>query len=197
MVHTAQKACSYGVEGSSSAWRNPLREVCQETKRGKTNVTREAYIDAMWERFGETAFPSPSPFARRSRLRATMEYNNTDVQFILDALVGSLATSGTEENLSCSKIGVSTRSEKVCQIVSPIGSFLSEIHEAKVHVFSDSVLWLGMQAMFDTKGNLNGRWAAKDHKVYLPPQKGINSNFLRYRVQCQSQVQHDAIAGSD
>ena len=41
----------------------------------------------------------PSRCRRRSRLRAAMEYNNPDVQFILDTLVGSLVPSGADWNL--------------------------------------------------------------------------------------------------
>ena len=57
------------------------RRVLQGTERGKTNVTKEAHMEAMWETFGNTTLHSAI------------------AQFIFDTLVFSLATFAAEGNL--------------------------------------------------------------------------------------------------
>ena len=62
----------------------------------KANVTKEAYIEAMWERFG-TATPIVHRVAKkRNSMREAMEFDFLNVQYILDILGGSLVTSVAE-----------------------------------------------------------------------------------------------------
>ena len=67
---------------------------------------------------------------------------------------------------------------------------LSKVHQAKVHLCSDSVLCLGRHAMCDATRNMFMRWA--NHRLY-----GEMKTFevLRLRVPRQSEGELDAIAG--
>ena len=185
LLHTAQKASSYGVGSSSSCVKKPIalfgtrrrryrqllsRSMPRHPAGNKTNVTRKAYINAMWERFGKTAFQSTIAI-HKSTTTPTFSSSWTH------SLEGCRVTLKLKRTF-CSKISVSTHSENVYQIVSPIDSFLSKIHWANVHVFSDSVLRLVMQAMSDATGNLNRRLASKRSQGGSTTSQGINSNFL-------------------
>ena len=54
----------------------------------------------------------------------------------------------------------SCEAKKVCETTGPVDNELSKMHEAEVHVFSDSVLCLGNQAMNmpDTKAAVEIEW---------------------------------------
>ena len=64
------------------------------------------------------------------------------------------------------------------KMASHIGSILSKIHQATVHVFSDSVSCVGTHAMSDATSNFTKRW--KDHPRHggTTSSKGIISKFL-------------------
>ena len=83
---------------------------------GETRTSHGRFVSMLFGNAlnGRLSTP-PSRCRRRSRLRATMEHNNPDVQFILDALVGSLKHIRCRGGPFCSKIKVSTHSAKVCQ----------------------------------------------------------------------------------
>ena len=53
-------------------------------ERGRTHVTKEAYIEPMWERFGKTAFFATIPIQNRVTMRVAMECTDPNVQLILD-----------------------------------------------------------------------------------------------------------------
>ena len=48
--------------------------------------------------------------------------------------------------------------KKVCETIRPVDSEVSKMHEAEVHVFSDSVLRLGKSAMNEPEIKLTKRW---------------------------------------
>ena len=60
-----------GVNLDSFFW----QEVCQETKRGKTNVAEEGHIEALWERFGTMTLESSVALQRNISVREAMEFN--------------------------------------------------------------------------------------------------------------------------
>ena len=88
----------------------------------------------------------------------------------------------------CSKILVSTHSENVRQIVSLIVSFLSEIHEAKVHVFSASVFFL-VEDAGDARRDREFEKKVGRQKITrcICHLKSINSKFLLIAMRVQSQ----------
>ena len=89
--------------------------VCRETKFGKTNVTKEEQIEAVWKSSEQIALFAAFWCWQRTDVQAEMESMKPEVRFILEALVGSLVTL----------------------------SSLSEVHQTKAHVVSDSIIFFG------------------------------------------------------
>ena len=98
---------------SSSAWTNPKRSSEQEG----------AESDAWKEVCQETKLEG---------MRSAVENKYPDVQFILNAVAGSLVvvTAKEDDNFELLEKGEWT-------VVSPKDSVLAKIHEAKAYVFSD------------------------------------------------------------
>ena len=56
------------------------------------------------------------------------------------------------------------RNREVCETRGPNDNELSKMHEAEVHVFSNSLLWLGKSAMNESEMKFTERW--KEHLVH-------------------------------
>ena len=82
----------------------------------------------------------PSRCKKKKQLREAVEFNFPNVQYILDTLVGSLVTSEAKGNLLLQDENSEPLQKRRWKIASPIDSTLLNIHQANVHVFSDSVL---------------------------------------------------------
>ena len=149
-----------------SALRNPLRSmehedlnlgrpwfaVCQNTKRGKSNVTKASYLKAMWKMSGTTTL------GLQKVVNAAMDFDFPDVQYILNALIGSFITLTAEGNVLQTNQQYNGLKGELWKVVGPTASILSEAHHAQVHVFSDSVLCLGHSAMSEVSRQFANNW---------------------------------------
>ena len=108
----------------------------------------------MWERFGTTTHSSSSALQQNSSMREAMEFNFPNVQYILDTLVGSLAIVPSEGNLLLlDQNSELFRKEKRLSI-------LSQMLQARVSMFSDSVLCVGTHAMCGATRKFSTMWAS-------------------------------------
>ena len=96
-------------------------------------------------------------------MEATQNVDFQHVQYILTALIGSSSTLSVEGNLMLKDedhVGLG-RDNPLWKDVSPIDSILSGMNQAKVHVFSDSVLYRGNNAMNAASYNLQNKHGRK------------------------------------
>ena len=78
-----------------------------------------------------------------------------------DFLAGTLFTMGADSNLMQDESPyLILRNREVCQTIGPVDTELSQVHEADVHVFSDSVLCVVKQAMNMPEIKFTGRCRA-------------------------------------
>ena len=128
---------SYGWCETRSVLRPKKARTCvvlaRHLPRGNTHDTKEAYIEAMWERDSELRLST-----RPSRCRAAEKHLNDrsdGVQLPESAVhLGYPRRQSGGEPL-CSKTQTSSHSGKDCNTVSPMDSILSNIHWARVYVF--------------------------------------------------------------
>ena len=105
-----------------------------------------------------------------------MEFNFPNAQYILDTFVGSLVAVAAESNILLGQNHEPLHKGR-WKVVSPIDSILSKIHQARVHVSSDSVLCVGTQAMSDATGKFT-IWKDHQRNGGTTISKGIISKFL-------------------
>ena len=95
---------SRGGANQSSAWKNHYVQrnmksqtstvtglkFAKDTMRRKTSVTKVAYIDAMWKRFGTTTRHSRFALQKMVSIKGAMEEGYPDIQYLFGAVIGSL-----------------------------------------------------------------------------------------------------------
>ena len=94
-------------------------QVCQQTKVGRTKVTRGEYIEAMWNCSGKTATIS---FLKSAKMHFEMENNTPDVQFTMKAF------DSTEGDPAHEDQKFESLKNGTWAVASPIDSFLSKVH---------------------------------------------------------------------
>ena len=67
-------------------------EVCQDTKRGNTNVKKAAYVEAMSDSFATKALFSRIALQKTVSIQQATEFDLPNVQCLLDTLIGSMIT---------------------------------------------------------------------------------------------------------
>ena len=69
-----------------------------ETKLEVEGITKKAFVEAMWKT-SERQLPLPQSHSRNKvAMKSAMEHKYRDVQFLLDALAGSLVVLTAEED---------------------------------------------------------------------------------------------------
>ncbi len=147
--------------------------MCQETKRGKTNVTKEAYVVALWERFGTTTLHFSIAPKKNISMREATEFNLQNFEDISKTLDGSLATLVAEGKLFAPRSKYEPLRKGLWKFGSAIDSIFQNMHQAKVHVFTDALFCLGTHAMCEVR-KFSTSW--KDHMAERPPRK--ESKFI-------------------
>ena len=143
------------------------RDVCRATKLKGESVTKKAYIEAMWKSFGKTT------------LFAAMEHRYPNVQFIMDALAGSLVVSTAEGDFLLEGDHFESVTTGKVALVSPIESVLTKIHDAKAYVFSESSsVSLGASLIWKASGTLEDRWMENRKEGGSNTSKCINAKIL-------------------
>ena len=132
----------------------------------------------MWKSFGKnTLCHALTP--EKETLSSAMVHEYPDCQFILHAFAGS---SGSLEDDHFEPMKRSKRA-----MVSPIDLVSSKIHQAKAHVFSDSVLCVGGSSMCDPSSKFEGRWVGSQfQRRRIKHFKRHQRSILRVRFQRQS-----------
>ena len=126
-------------------------------RRGNINITMEAYIETMWERFGTTTLISSIVLRKNISMRQAMEFRFPNVQYMLHAFVGRQSgdfSRGGKLFAPRSKLRVGPK-RTVGNRESH--SILSNTHQARVHEFSGSVLFLGTRAVSDAADEFTAR----------------------------------------
>ena len=125
------------------------------------NVYRKR-VEKLWK----TALFGTTSLQKGKKMQTWMESKHPDVKFILEALVGSLTALTAEGDLLLDDKNSQPLKNTTLAVATPINSFLSEIHQEKSIVSSDSMLCL---AQADEKSS------ERRHTS-----KGINDRFLDF-----------------
>ena len=72
------------------------KKIANEQNEANQTLRMEAHMEARRERFGTATLHSPIALQMNISMREAMEFNFPTVRYILDTLVGSLATLATD-----------------------------------------------------------------------------------------------------
>ena len=152
--------------------------VYQETKRGNPNVTMDDYIGAVWGWFATATLHSSIALQRNISTREAMEFNITNVEYILDTLVGSLATVAAEGKPLTPRSKFRATPRKVDNSES------NRLHLVGHATGKRYSLGLGavLRAMREATRKFSTRYANNLPHGGTTTSKGNNSMFFRLRV---------------
>ena len=141
-------------------------------------------METMWVRCGNTTLHSSIALQDENSMRKAMEFNFPNVQYILDTPRGQSGDfSRRGKPFAPSSKFQATPEKGMWKIVSPTDSILSNMHQARVHVFSDSVLCLRTHAMCEATTHISTRWAKSRQHGGTTTSKGLNSKFFDCELQ--------------
>ena len=119
-------------------------------------MTNAKCIDEMWDQYSSKVLKSCGILSEIVTLDQLRNHEFKGTEDKRDLLAGKLFAMSAE--------GKSCESKKVCETIRPFDQELLKMHDAQVHVFSDSVLCTGNEAMHEPNIKFTRRW--NEHLAY-------------------------------